>query len=93
MTKNGGSHPDFIGLDSDEDIPTDVHVLKGMIVAARGQVNRIDSRLTIIEKDITELNTTMRGGVLAVKIVGAIIGAAAIAGPALSWALQHISLR
>lgn len=24
MTKNGGSHPDFIGLDSDEDIPTGV---------------------------------------------------------------------
>ena len=93
MTKNGASYPNLTDDDEADDVPTDVHMLKGMVIATRGEVSRVDSRLTVIEKDIAELNATMRGGVMAIKIVGGIIGAAAVIGPALSWALTHVSLK
>ena len=47
MTKNGGSYPNLTDDDDVDDVPTDVHMLKGMVIATRGEVSRVDNRLTV----------------------------------------------
>lgn len=87
MSKNG-SMPALAEMD--EDIPTDVHTLKGRMMAFH---STYESRLGVIEKDLGEIKTSIRGGVMALKVLGGIVAVVGLAGPALAWALQHISLK
>lgn len=90
MTRNG-SVPD-IDTEVDE-LPGEEHLLKTIIAKTRTEVLTVDRRLSVIESRVTDLTVTIESGVKAIKILGAVVTVIGLAGPALSWALQHISFK